>query len=153
MRRIQWGCRQGWVEGMGVCGSVHLNINFKHLNQDTSRVPPRKAQLATLDQACHRSFRIKEEEETHQLFNKRVASLVYHLSHFPSAHAGCRLPAQQSPRIKNDSSRQSSMKISGSYVKEKPEAEVCLFAFLQLQSYCLYFGNQALFNAQQLWLN
>lgn len=85
---------------MSLCRSALRNINFKHLNRDTSRVPPRRAQLATLDQACHRSSRIKEEEETHQLFNKRVASLVYHLSPFPSAHAACRLPAPQSPRIK-----------------------------------------------------
>lgn len=150
MRRIQRGCRRGRVEGAGVCRGVHLNIDFKHLNRDTSRVPPRRAQLATLDHACHRSSRIKEEEETHQLFNKRVASLLHHLSHFPSARAGGRLPAQQSPRIKNVHPRHSSLKISGSYMKEKPENEVCLFAFLQLHSHCLCFGNQAHFNAQQL---
>lgn len=71
---VPYPARGAWVgvEGMGVCSSVHLNINFKHLNRDTSRVPPRRAQLATLDRACHRSSRIKEEEETHQLFNKRV---------------------------------------------------------------------------------
>lgn len=118
--------------GTSVCCGVLLNINFKHLNRDTSRVPPRRAQLATLDRACHRSARIKEEEEdeeTHQLFNKRVASLGLPSVTLPISPRW--LPAQRSPRKpkKEKTTRHKLFIFLHSF-----------FSLLQLLShYCFYF--------------
>lgn len=145
----------GRVEGISHCCSALRNINFKHLNRDTSGVPPRRAQLATLDQACHRSSRIKEEEETHQLFNKRVASLVYHLSHFPSvchvAHAAVVCQHNRAREFKKMTALHTphwrSLEVRWKKIRHK--FFFCNFILI----IAFTFETRPIFNAQQLWLN